>query len=94
MATAGQTFGLTGQFAFEQEKLSLNEALAKAGGLIDNRANPSQVFLYRLEFRSVLEHNRREPQPFPAGHEDDPDGVQVEFPRSFGLLLHSGLQDA
>ncbi len=55
VATAGQTFGLTGQFAFEQEKLSLNEALAKAGGLIDTRANPSQVFLYRLEFRNVLE---------------------------------------
>ena len=56
VATAGQTFGLTGQFAFEQEKLSLNEALAKAGGLIDSRANPSQVFLYRLEFRGVLEN--------------------------------------
>lgn len=56
VATAGQTFGLTGQFAFEQEKLSLNEALAKAGGLVDDRANPSEVFLYRLELRSVLEN--------------------------------------
>jgi polysaccharide export outer membrane protein len=65
VATAGQTFGLTGQFAFEQEKLSLNEALAKAGGLIDTRANPSQVFLYRLEFRDVLESSGLDLRAFP-----------------------------
>jgi polysaccharide export outer membrane protein len=55
LATVGQTSGLTAQFAFEQEKLSLNEAVAKAGGLLDTRANPGQVFLYRLELREALE---------------------------------------
>jgi polysaccharide export outer membrane protein len=48
------TTGLTGQYAFEQEKLSLNEAVAKAGGLLDSRANPGQVFLYRMEYREAL----------------------------------------
>jgi polysaccharide export outer membrane protein len=55
LGTAGQAFGLAGQFTFDQEKLSLNEGVAKAGGLLDVRADPRQVFLYRLEFRESLE---------------------------------------
>jgi len=55
LGTAGQAFGLAGQFTFDQEKLSLNEGVAKAGGLLDTRADPRQVFLYRLEFRDSLE---------------------------------------
>jgi polysaccharide export outer membrane protein len=50
----GQTQGVTGLFAFEDEKLSLNEAVAKAGGLIDTRAN-AQVYVYRQESREALE---------------------------------------
>ncbi len=47
--------GAVGLFSFDQEDLSLNEALAKAGGLIDYRADPAQVFVYRIEHRNVLE---------------------------------------
>jgi polysaccharide export outer membrane protein len=54
LGSTGQTSGLTGLFAFEQERLSLNEAIAKAGGLVDSRANP-QVLLYRMEHRDTLE---------------------------------------
>lgn len=54
LGAGGQTSGLTGLYAFEQERLSLNEALAKAGGLVDTRANP-QVLLYRMEHRETLE---------------------------------------
>ena len=46
---------LTGQFKFDNEHLSLAEGVAKAGGLLDTRANAGQVFLYRLEYREVLE---------------------------------------
>lgn len=44
-----------GLFSFDQEHLSLNEALGKAGGLLDYRADPAQVFLYRMERRKTLE---------------------------------------
>jgi polysaccharide export outer membrane protein len=54
IGSAGQDSGVTGQFPFEQERMSLNEAVAKAGGLLDTRANPGQVFLYRLELRDAL----------------------------------------
>jgi polysaccharide export outer membrane protein len=65
LGAIGQTSGLTGQFAFEQERLSLNEAVAKAGGLLDFRADPGQVFLYRLEHREVLERMNADLRPFP-----------------------------
>jgi polysaccharide export outer membrane protein len=45
-------FGATGKntaITFNSEKLSLSEALAKAGGLLDDRADPSAVFLFRYE---------------------------------------------
>ena len=54
LGAAGVTSGLTGLFPFERERLSLNEAIAKAGGLVDVRANP-KVFLYRMEPRETLE---------------------------------------
>jgi polysaccharide export outer membrane protein len=47
--------GLNGQFNFDQERLSWAEGVAKAGGLLDNRADPRQVLMYRLEDRAVLE---------------------------------------
>jgi polysaccharide export outer membrane protein len=45
-------FGASGKNAaitFDSEKLSLAEALAKAGGLLDDRADPRSVFLLRYE---------------------------------------------
>jgi polysaccharide export outer membrane protein len=65
LGAAGLTTGLTGQYAFEQERLSLNEAVARAGGLLDARANPGQVFLYRLEHRDMLEALRVDLRAFP-----------------------------
>jgi polysaccharide biosynthesis/export protein len=48
--------GASGQFKFLQENLTLNDAVGKAGGLLDNRANPGQVLVYRSERRETLEH--------------------------------------
>lgn len=51
----GDVSGLDGIFQFGQERLALSEAVAKAGGLLDERANPSQIFVYRGERRQTLE---------------------------------------
>lgn len=40
--------GLSGRFDFEESGLTLGEALGKAGGLLDGRADPAQVLLYRM----------------------------------------------
>ena len=57
-------FGATGQsttlaqlnrrFAFTDPSLTLADALALAGGLEDDRANPTGVFLYRQESQATL----------------------------------------
>ena len=51
-------FGATGrnaQIEFGSEELSLIEAVAKTGGLLDNRADPRGVYLFRHEPRALLE---------------------------------------
>ena len=59
--TQPQTFvsfgasGQQGQFPFGAWRLSIAEALGKAGGLNDNLANPAAVYLYRGERREVAE---------------------------------------
>ncbi len=50
-------FGATGanaQIPFTSEKMTLVEALAKAGGLQDLRADPAGVFLFRFEPPNVI----------------------------------------
>jgi polysaccharide export outer membrane protein len=48
-------FGAQQQFPFAAYRLSLAEAIAKAGGLSDALADPAAVFLYRGETREVAE---------------------------------------
>ena len=51
-----QSIGLLNKrVPFEDTKLSLADALAKVGGLADDRANPRAVFLYRFEPRAAVE---------------------------------------
>jgi polysaccharide export outer membrane protein len=47
--------GQQGQFSFDAWRVSLGEAVGKAGGLNDTLAEPSAVFLYRGETREVAE---------------------------------------
>jgi len=44
-----------GQLPFESWRLSLSEALGKAGGLVDQQAEPAWVYLYRAESKEVAE---------------------------------------
>lgn len=46
--------GLSGRFDFEESGLTLGEVLGKAGGLLDGRADPAQVMLYRTVSRDAL----------------------------------------
>jgi polysaccharide export outer membrane protein len=55
VASTSQTQGLTGEFNFGNEGLMLHEALAKTGGLTDDRANANEIYVYRIEGRDALE---------------------------------------
>ena len=77
--------GNTAQFSFEQERLSLNEAIAKAGGLLNTRSDAQQVFLYRMEDRNVLAAMKVKLDRFPPGQKLIPTIYRASYrdPSSF-----------
>lgn len=54
--TAFGASGRNAQITFDTAHLSLTEAMAKAGGLTDSRADPKGVFVFRFEPKSVAEN--------------------------------------
>lgn len=50
---APDVIGAQGEFNFDNWRINLAEAVAKAGGLQDVRADPGNVFLYRREPKAV-----------------------------------------
>jgi polysaccharide export outer membrane protein len=56
--------GTQGQFPFGQWRLTLAEAVGKAGGLLDAQADPGAVFLYRPVQREVAEKLGVDVSPF------------------------------
>ena len=81
-----QTFTVFGatttnaQISFNASEVSLAQAIAKAGGLQDIRADPSGVFLFRFEPRPIAEALRIPPLTTPDGRSP--------------VLYHVNLQDA
>lgn len=71
--------GATGQFSFDQEHLTLAEAVGRAGGLTDMQANPGQVFLYRLEPRKILVAMGVDLSRFPPEQEVIPTVYRANF---------------
>ena len=71
--------GNSGQFKFLQENVTLSDAVGKAGGLLDNRAEPGQVFVYRIERRSTLEKMGVDLSNFPEDRDDIPTIFRVNF---------------
>jgi polysaccharide biosynthesis/export protein len=53
--TAFGASGQQGEFPFAAWRINLASAVAKAGGLVDQQADPASVFLYRREPRHVAE---------------------------------------
>lgn len=47
--------GQQGQFPFDMWKITMTQAIAKAGGLLDAQAEPAGVFVYRREPRELAE---------------------------------------
>ncbi|HTJ58658.1 MAG TPA: polysaccharide biosynthesis/export family protein [Devosiaceae bacterium] len=83
--TAFGSTGITGEFDFGDESITLDQAVGKAGGLLDSRANPRQVFLYREESRSVLQRQGVDLSRFPATQQKIPTIYRANFtdPASF-----------
>ncbi len=87
--------GASGQFKFLQENVTLGDAVAKAGGLLDDRAEPGQVFVYRIEKRSTLEKMGVDTSKFPLESEDIPTIFRINFrdPSSFFAARRFPMRD-
>jgi polysaccharide export outer membrane protein len=71
--------GASGQFKFLQENVTLSDAVGKAGGLLDGRAEPGQVFVYRIEHRATLEKMGADTSRFPPDRVEIPTIFRVNF---------------
>ncbi|WP_372642009.1 polysaccharide biosynthesis/export family protein [Hyphomicrobium sp.] len=91
----GDVIGLDGIFQFGQERLTLSEAVAKAGGLVDERANPSQIFIYRGERRQTLEKMNVNLTKFAPNQQTIPTVYRVNFrdPSAFFMAQKFQMRD-
>jgi len=64
--TALGATGNNDEITFETQGISLAQALARSGGLIDTRSNPSGVFVFRLEPRTTVAGTEPPSEPQPA----------------------------
>ena len=88
-------FGATGTVAqtpFAAKRVSLAEALARSGGLDDNRANPAAVFLFRQEPEAIGRvlglPAPTPPRPIPVIYRAD-----LRDPQNFFLMQQVSMQD-
>jgi polysaccharide biosynthesis/export protein len=90
-------FGATGantQVPFGAEKITLAEALAKAGGLQDLRADPRGVFLFRFEPSSVVGALSAPPLPTgPSGSSPVVYRLDLKEAQSFFYAQRFPIQD-
>jgi len=87
--------GATGkneEIPFEAQGISLSQALARSGGLVDNRARASGAFIFRLEEREALD--------WPAPPVTTPDGkvaviyrVNLKDPATFFAAQRFPIKD-
>lgn len=76
---AGAT-GRNAEIPFDADAMNLAQALAKAGGLLDFRADPEGVFLYRFERAEVLRRIK-------------PDSPLLAYGRSVPVIYRVNLRD-
>lgn len=88
--TAIGATGLQANIPFDVETLNLSQALGRAGGLVDQQADPSQVFVFRYEDRHFLEKLGIDTKRFT--YDRIPTVYHVNLRDPSGLLIASGFQ--
>jgi polysaccharide biosynthesis/export protein len=65
--TALGATGKNEEINFEAQGISLAQALARAGGLVDSRSSPQGVFIFRFEKKDALDWPKQPPTTTPEG---------------------------
>ena len=87
--------GASGKFSFGAANLSMAEAIGRAQGLDDGRADPQNVFLYRVESRDTLQRIGVDLTPFSASDSKIPVIYRVNLrgPAGFFIAQHFMMHD-
>lgn len=91
-ASAVNLTAQTALFSFDQASLSLNEGVARAGGLLDDRANAGHVFLYRIEDRKALARMGVDLKAFPPRQHAIPTIYRANFRDPASYFLAQGFK--
>jgi polysaccharide export outer membrane protein len=86
-------FGAAGKndtYEFEYEQLSAAEALGKAGGLLDSRANPKGIFIYRYEPREIVQRLR--PESPLLNRDNVPVIYRIDLTKADGFFLAQSMK--
>ena len=81
--TAMGATGKNEEINFEAQGISLAQALARAGGLIDSRSSPQGLFIFRLESEQALAWPRKPVMTTPEGLVPVVYRIDLNDPRSF-----------
>jgi polysaccharide export outer membrane protein len=84
--TALGATGKNEEVNFEGQGINLAQALARVGGLIDNRSNPQGVFIFRFEPESALKWPRQPVVTTPEGLVPVVYRVNLRDPASFFVM--------
>jgi len=82
--------GESGKFDFSGAEISLAEAIGQAKGLADSRADPRQVFVYRIESRTKLARARIDLSAFPSASDVLPVIYRANLRDPAGFFLAQG----
>ena len=87
--------GASGKFSFGSENLSMAEAIGRAQGLDDSRADPQNIFLYRVESRNTLQQMGIDLAPFDANDSMIPVIYRANLrgPAGFFIAQHFMMHD-
>jgi len=83
-------FGFNSEIPFDVERLTLAQAMGKAGGLNDNQSDPSELYVYRYEDRRFLEKMGVDTTKFTLDRVPTIYHINLRDPA--GLLLASAFQ--
>lgn len=91
--TALGATGRNEEINFETQGITLAQGLARAGGLLDNRANPEGVFVFRFEPADALAWPRQPALTTPDGRVPVVYRVDLRNPSSFFVMQSFAVQN-
>ncbi len=85
--------GKNDEVNFEAQGISLAQALARSGGLIDTRSNPQGVFVFRFEPQDALKWPRQPVVATPEGKVPVIYRIDLKNPSSFFVMQSFAMND-